>query len=106
MPISTVRRGCLKRDIGARLHMFRGDLDQELAFYHPRGKAIVSAFVAGVNAHIAETARNPKLLPLEFSLLGIKPGPWTPAVVISRHQGLLGTGPGVEIDYAKAVQRT
>src|SRR5687767_6884987 len=29
----------LKRDIGARLHMFRGDLDAELNHYHPRGKA-------------------------------------------------------------------
>ncbi len=40
----------LERDRGARLHMFRGDLDAELAHYHPRGKAIVEAFVAGVNA--------------------------------------------------------
>ena len=78
----------LKRDIGARLHMFRGDLDAELNHYHPRGKAIVEAFVRGVNAYIAETERTPSLLPMEFKMLGITPGRWTPAVVISRHQAL------------------
>lgn len=76
------------RDIGARLLMFRGDMDAELNHYHPRGKAIVEAFVAGVNAYIAETQRTPSLLPIEFTMLGIKPEPWTPAVVISRHQAL------------------
>jgi penicillin amidase len=78
----------LRRDIGARLHMYRGDLDAELNHYHPRGKAIVEAFVSGVNAYVEETERTPSLLPIEFTLLGIKPGRWTPAVVISRHQAL------------------
>jgi penicillin amidase len=78
----------LKRDVGARLHLFRGDLDAELNHYHPRGKAIVEAFVRGVNAYIGETERTPSLLPIEFTMLGIKPGRWTAAVVISRHQAL------------------
>ena len=78
----------LERDRGARLHLFRGDLDAELAHYHPRGKAIVEAFVGGVNAYVAETERTPSLLPIEFTMLGITPGRWTPAVVISRHQAL------------------
>jgi penicillin G amidase len=101
----------LKRDIGARLHQFRGDLKQELNFYHPRGEQIVGAFVRGINAYIAETERDPKLLPLEFRLLGIKPGKWTPEVVISRHQGLLGniseelnTGRAVALIGAEAVR--
>ncbi len=78
----------LKRDIGARLHTFRGDLDAELNHYHPRGKAIVEAFVRGINAYVAETEQNPSLLPIEFTMLGITAGRWTPAVVISRHQAL------------------
>ncbi len=78
----------LRRDIGARLHQFRGDLDGDLARYHPRGKAIIEAFVRGVNAYIAETERNPALLPIELKMLGITAGRWTPAVVISRHQSL------------------
>lgn len=79
----------VKRDIGTRLHMFRGDLKTELNWYHPHGEAIVNAYVQGVNAYIAEAVQNPAALPLEFKLLGIEPQPWTPAVVISRHNGLL-----------------
>jgi penicillin amidase len=92
----------LNRDIGARLHQFRGDLSQELAHYHPRGAEIVEAFVRGVNAFVAEADRNPSLLSIEFGLLGIKPGRWTPEVVISRHQGLLANI-GQEVSYARAV---
>lgn len=93
----------LKRDIGSRLHMFRGNLDTELAHYHPRGKAIVDAFVRGVNAYIAETERNPALLPLEFRALGIKPAAWTPAIVISRH-GALTSNVSDEANYARALK--
>lgn len=94
----------LERDIGARLFMFRRDLDQELAYYHPRGRSIVEAFVAGVNAYIGETEKNPDLLPLEFGLLGLTPQPWTPEIVISRHQGLLGNITA-ELTYGRAVAR-
>jgi penicillin amidase len=76
------------RDRGARLHQFRGDLTDELNRYHPRGATIIEAYVKGVNAYIAETERDAALLPIEFRMLGIKPGRWTPAVVISRHQAL------------------
>jgi len=93
----------LKRDIGTRLHQFRGDLKQELAFYHPRGEQIVNAFVRGINAYINETLRDPSLLPIEFTLLGLKPGLWTPDVVISRHQGLLANI-GQELDFTRAVR--
>src|SRR5690348_10507686 len=72
----------LKRDIGTRLHKFRGDLTAELNWYHPRGEAIVTAYVDGINAYIAEALRTPAiyaLMPIEFQMLGIKPAPWTPA---------------------------
>jgi penicillin amidase len=94
----------LKRDIGARLHTFRGDLDAELNHYHPRGKAIVEAFVRGINAYVAETERNPSLLSIEFTMLGIRPGRWTPAVVISRHQALTSNLTG-EVNYLRAIKR-
>ena len=80
----------LKHDIGHRLFMYRGDLTQELNWYHPHGAAIIEAFVAGINAYIAETQRNPALLTPEFKMLDLKPGNWTPAVVISRFNGLFG----------------
>ncbi len=80
----------LKRDIGNRLFLYRGDLTQEMNWYHPHGASIISAFVEGINAWIAETRRNPALLTPEFRMLGIQPGNWTPAVVISRFNGLAG----------------
>ena len=92
----------LKRDIGTRLFMYRGDMQRELSSYHPHGVAIVGAFVDGVNAYIDEVAHDPELLPMEFRLLGIEPGKWTPAVVISRHQGLLGNI-GAELSTGRAV---
>jgi penicillin G amidase len=80
----------VQRDIGARLFKFRGDLQAELRHYHPRGPAIIQAFVDGINAYIAETERDASKLPLEFRLLNTRPGRWTPDIVISRHAGLLG----------------
>ena len=79
----------IKRDIGARLFKFRGDMTKELQHYHPRGESIVKAFVKGINAAIEQANKNPESLPLEFKLLNITPQYWTPEVVISRHQGLL-----------------
>ena len=80
----------LERDIGTRLFKFRGDMEEELNHYHPNGAEIIRSYVEGVNAYIAEAIKEPSSLPLEFRLLGIEPQPWTPEVVISRHQGLLG----------------
>lgn len=80
----------LNRDIGTRLFMFRGDMKKEMNHYHEEGEEIITAYTDGVNAYIEEALQNPDQLPLEFQMLGIKPQKWTPEVVISRHQGLLG----------------
>ncbi len=79
----------LDRDIGARLLRFRGDMDRELNHYHRRGAEIIQSFTDGINAWIEQTRQDPDLLPREFDLLDIRPGLWTPEVVISRHQGLV-----------------
>jgi len=80
----------LARDHGTRLFKFRGDMTAEMNHYHPRGAAIISAFVEGVNAYIDVALQNPQTLSLPFKILGIQPQHWTEEVVISRHQGLLG----------------
>lgn len=92
----------LDRDIGARLFRFRGDVEKELRHYHPRGVEIIHAFVDGINAYVAHALTNPELLSVEFRMLGIEPGFWTPEVVISRHQGLLANI-GNELRYGRAV---
>jgi len=92
----------LERDIGTRLFQFRGDMDQEMNHYHPHGKRIIEAYVEGVNAYITYIRSRKSELPIEFRLLDIEPDYWTPEVVISRHQGLLGNIDG-EINTLKAV---
>lgn len=93
----------LKRDIGTRLFKFRGNMQQELRHYHPRGPQIVGAFVEGINAYIGEILKTPEKLPFEFKVLNTKPGLWTPEVVISRHQGL-AYNIRDELNYGRLVQ--
>jgi len=92
----------IKRDIGTRLFQYRGSIEKDLARYHPRGVAIINAYVQGVNAYIKEANQDPSALPIEFKLLHIQPKEWTAAVVISRHQGLLGNITQ-ELNIARAV---
>ncbi len=92
----------IARDHGTRLFKFRGDMAGELNHYHPRGVDIITSFVHGVNAYIDEALTSPEELPLPFRLLGIEPRHWTPEVVISRHQGLLGNI-GQELRIGRAV---
>lgn len=80
----------LKRDIGTRLFKYRGDMKTEMNHYHEEGVEIITAYTNGVNAYIDHILKTPELLPIEFKLLNLAPQKWTPEVVISRHQGLLG----------------
>jgi penicillin G amidase len=93
----------LPHDLGARLLRYRGDMADELNRYHPRGAAIVGAFVQGINAYVDATDRDPSLLPVEFQALGIKAGRWTPEVVVSRHNGLFRNAT-LEVQAARLVK--
>ncbi|MPZ19627.1 MAG: penicillin acylase family protein [Luteitalea sp.] len=93
----------LDRDIGARLLRYRGDLGSELNHYHPRGQQIIEAFTAGINAYIDEVRQDDSRLPMELRLLGIRPEPWTPEIVVSRHQGLF-SNLTQELTVARAVR--
>ncbi|MGK6323039.1 penicillin acylase family protein [Sphingomonas sp. DT-51] len=63
-------------DAAARLFHYRGDLDTELARIPPDVLACARAYVAGVNARIAEVTADATLLPLEYGLLGVTPLRW------------------------------
>ena len=93
----------VKRDIGTRLFRFRGNKEQELLHYHPRGPQIIGAFVDGINAYITEILKTPEKLPFEFRVLDTKPGLWTTDVVISRHQGLI-YNVREELNYGRLVK--
>ncbi|MCC6317044.1 MAG: penicillin acylase family protein [Gemmatimonadaceae bacterium] len=80
-----------ERDRWARAFAYRGDMAREWAAYGPDTREIVRAFVAGVNAWIAQVGDR---LPPEFGLLGFRPEPWTETVPLARATGLSGTGNG------------
>ena len=94
----------LDRDIGTKLFKFRGNIEDELNHYHDDGYEIITSYVNGINDYIIEVNNDPSKLPIEFTLLGIKPEIWTPDVVISRHQGLLGNITH-ELNVGRAVSR-
>ena len=78
----------IERDRMARLVRYRGDMQAEWESYSPDTEAIATAFVAGVNAFIAQAGEN---LPIEFELLDFKPGEWKPEHCVLRIAGLMMT---------------
>src|SRR5437762_2558675 len=73
--------GAVERDRIARLLAYRGDMTSEWASYAPDAREIVRAFVDGVNAWIAHIRTHP---PIEFTLLGSAPEPWSYEVPLQR----------------------
>jgi penicillin amidase len=70
------------RDRMARLLKYRGPMDdREWTSYHPDARRIMAAFVNGVNAFIRQNADR---LPVEFTLTGIRPEPWTIDAIVLR----------------------
>ncbi len=70
------------KDRAARLFLFRGNMRAEWLAYSSDTKRIASAFVAGINAYIELTRRDPGLLPFGFALLDYAPQLWTPETVV------------------------
>jgi len=77
------------RDRIARLLKYRGDMNAEWASYAPDAREIVEAFVQGVNASIETVKGRP---PIEFTMVGISPQPWTADVPLQRMAALAMTG--------------
>ncbi len=70
-----VGAAAVAHDRQARLLKYRGPIDDaELTRYHPEARRLMTAFVNGVNAFIADHKGR---LPVEFSMTGIVPDPWT-----------------------------
>jgi penicillin amidase len=77
----------VQRDRLARLFRYRGPMQTEWASYGPDAKAIVGAFVGGVNAYIRQVKDRP---PIEFTMMGFAPEPWTADVPLARVTPLSG----------------
>ena len=77
------------RDRFARLLKYRGDMNAEWTSYAADTREIATSFVAGVNAYVAQVRERP---PIEFTLLGFAPEPWSPEVPLQRMAALAMTG--------------
>ncbi len=90
--------GLLARDFGpayaaqdraARLFLYRGDMAAEWNAYGPGAKDNTEAFVAGLNAYVAEIRAGRRPLPTEFRIAGATPDLWTAEDVVRiRSHGL------------------
>jgi penicillin amidase len=74
-------------DKAARLFLYRGDIDAELAALPADVLECARGYVAGVNARIEELAADPAQLPLEYGILGISPLRWEVADLV-RNRGI------------------
>src|SRR5262249_658791 len=76
----------LEADRFARLLRYRGDPEAEWTSYAPDARRIAAAFTRGINACIDHLGDR---LPIEFGLLGLKPGRWQPEDVLGRMSGII-----------------
>lgn len=90
--------GLLAKDFGAayveqdkalRLFLYRGDMKAEWVAYGPKAKTYAEAFVAGVNAYVADVQAGKRPLPIEFRIAGTTPDLWSAEDVVRiRSHGL------------------
>lgn len=74
--------GYVEQDRASRLFLYRGDMDAEWACYGPHAREWTEAFVAGINAFVADVLAHPAKLPVEFQKLGTKPSYWAAEDVV------------------------
>lgn len=87
-------------DAVARLFLFRGDLDAELAAVPDDILACARGYVAGINARIDEAMADPALLPPEYAILGVAPLKWDVRDLVLGRGGSFG-GVGDEVRRAR-----
>jgi penicillin amidase len=83
----------IERDAQTRRIQYRGDLEAEWASYGDETKAIVSAFIRGINAWI-RLAHDP--FPEEFLLAGWAPEWWRPEDLLNRTDAFVASGDAQE----------
>jgi len=77
-------------DAAARLFLFRGDLEAELARVPDHLLACARAYAAGINARIDEVMADPGLLPPEYAILDIRPLRWDVRNMVMARGGSAG----------------
>jgi penicillin amidase len=97
--------GYLAQDYAARLFLYRRDMAAEWASYAPDAQTICEAFVAGINAYVALTEREPARLPAEFRLFGTRPARWAAEDVVRVRTHALTRNAISEVQRANVLRR-
>ncbi|RVU20302.1 penicillin acylase family protein [Methylobacterium oryzihabitans] len=98
--------GYLAQDRAARSFVYRGDMEAEWAAYGaPDTRAVVEAFVAGLNAWIDLAGREPERLAPEFAATGTRPGRWEAADVVRVRSHALVRNAASEVARARVAAR-
>ncbi|MCR9134919.1 MAG: penicillin acylase family protein [Alphaproteobacteria bacterium] len=74
--------GYVEQDRAARLFLYRGNMKEEWAHYHPDAENICRHFVEGINAFIDLCGSEPERLPPEFLHMDVSPSHWEAADVV------------------------
>jgi penicillin amidase len=90
-----------EQDRAARLFLYRGDMETEWAAYGPNAKGYAEAFVAGLNAYMAEIIAGDRTLPAEFALTGTTPDLWQAEDVVRIRSHGLTRNAAAEVERAQ-----
>ena len=60
----------VEQDKALRQFVYRGDMNAEWAAYGPKAKSYAEAFVAGINAYVADVQSGKRPRPIEFRIAG------------------------------------
>jgi penicillin G amidase len=96
--------GFLAQDRACRLFLYRGDMEAEWAANGPQAKEIVLAFVTGINAFVALAETDTRLMPPEFSALGLTPARWQAEDVVRIRSHALVANLASEVARARVTQ--
>jgi len=93
--------GYADQDRAARLFLYRGDMAAEWAAYGPKAHSRAEAFVAGINAYVAEVRAGKRPLPVEFTLTHSQPDDWQAADVVRVRSHALSRNVDSEVNRAR-----
>lgn len=91
------------QDRASRLLLYRGDMAREWAAYPAAAKGWTEAFVAGINAFVADVEAGRALLPVEFAATGSRPERWSADDVVRIRSNALASNVAAEVDRARAL---
>ena len=93
----------MQQDRAARLLLYRGDMVAEWAAYPAAAKGWTEAFVAGINAFVADVDAGRQPLPIEFSATGTRPDRWQADDVVRIRSNALASNLVSEVARARAL---